>query len=66
MTVSWRAGKSFPEGFTEKEVLRTKLDRMEEALNKLGECKPRRKVKDLKVYSKLLALQSYCNRFVMK
>lgn len=47
MSTGWRAGKSFPEEFAEQ-VVRTKLDRIEETLNKLGEFKSRQNLKDLK------------------
>lgn len=37
MSASWSTGKTFPEGVTDQEVLRRKLDRIENTLNKLGE-----------------------------
>lgn len=36
-TTSWKAGKSFPEGPTDQELVRRKLDQIEQALNNLGE-----------------------------
>lgn len=44
-SVSWRAGRSFPEGPTDQEVVRRKLDRIEQTLNKLGESQLRRQLK---------------------
>ncbi|XP_037624516.1 probable polypeptide N-acetylgalactosaminyltransferase 8 [Sebastes umbrosus] len=36
MIASWRTGKSFPEGVTDQEVVRRKLDMIEKTLNKLA------------------------------
>ncbi|XP_042351826.1 probable polypeptide N-acetylgalactosaminyltransferase 8 [Plectropomus leopardus] len=36
MIGSWHTGKSFPEGVTDQEAVRRKLDRIEETLNKLA------------------------------
>ncbi|XP_051237520.1 probable polypeptide N-acetylgalactosaminyltransferase 8 [Dicentrarchus labrax] len=36
MIASWRTGRSFSEGFTDREVVRRKLDRIEQTLNKLA------------------------------
>ncbi|XP_070686358.1 probable polypeptide N-acetylgalactosaminyltransferase 8 [Pempheris klunzingeri] len=36
MTVSWQTGESFPEGPTDQEFVRRKLDRIEQTLNRLA------------------------------
>lgn len=37
LIMSWRAGKSFPEGVADQDVVWRKLDQIEQTLNKLGE-----------------------------
>lgn len=54
MTAGWRAGPK------EHEVVSSKLDRIEETLNKIGEFKSRQNLKGLKVFSKLL--QHICSK----
>lgn len=44
MIVNWREEKSFPGAFKDQEVVRSKLDRIEETLNKVGEYQTRHKV----------------------
>ena len=57
MIVSWRTGKSFTKGVTDREVVRRKLDRIEKTLNKLGEYQFRSNlIKELYDKCKVLAL----------